>query len=189
MVHEDLSSAVHDTVVGDFGVLLKPNSVLTLGFAVQDFGSSKENVPAITRGGAALRLSDFFNLGLELNQAADSGAHFGVGAEFQLPEQYLDIGQITFRAGYYNADSLGQSFDNELKDLRMDRASGLSFGFGVFTSRAFGYGIALDYAFVPLRCLGDRGPDIAEGQILTINEFLNERVIDKARWGCYTQKA
>jgi hypothetical protein len=154
VVHEDLSNSVHDTAVGDFGVLLKPNSVLTLGFAVQNFGTSKENVPTTTRGGAALRLGDFFNLGLELNQASDSGARFGVGGEFMLPEQYLDIGQVTIRAGYYNADSLGQSFDGTLKDLHLDRAAGLCFGFGLFTSRAFGYGIALDYAYVPFGALG-----------------------------------
>ena len=154
VVHEDIASSVHDTVVGDLGVLLKPNSVLTLGFAMQNFGTNKENVPSTTRGGAALRLGDFFNIGLELNQAADSGSHFGVGGEFLLPEQYLDVGQVTFRAGYYNADSLGQSFDGMLKSLRLDRAAGISFGFGLFTSRAFGYGIALDYAYVPYGALG-----------------------------------
>ena len=154
LVHEDLASSVHDTVVGDFGVLLKPNSMLTLGFAVQNFGTNRENVPATTRGGAALRLGDFFNLGLELNQAADSGAHFGLGGEFLLPEQYIDVGQVTFRVGYYNADSLGQSFDGTLKSMRLDRTAGLSFGFGLFTSRAFGYGIALDYAYVPFGALG-----------------------------------
>jgi hypothetical protein len=154
VVHEDLASSEHDTLVGDAGVLLKPNSVLTFGFAVQNFGSNVQNVPSTTRGGAALRLGDFCNIGLELNQAADSGAHFGVGGEFLLPEQYLDVGQISFRAGYYNADSLGQSFNSTLKNLQLDRSAGLSFGFGLFTSRAFGYGIALDYAFVPYGALG-----------------------------------
>jgi hypothetical protein len=154
LVHEDLANSVHDTVVGDFGLLLKPNSTLTLGFAVQNFGTNKENVAAITRGGAALRLGDFFNLGLELNQASDYGARFGIGGEFLLPEQYLDVGQITFRMGYHTADNLGQSFDGTLKSLRMDRSAGLCFGFGLFTSRAFGYGIALDYAYVPFGALG-----------------------------------
>jgi hypothetical protein len=154
VVHEDLASEEHDTLVGDVGILLKPNSVLTLGFAVQNFGSSVSNVPSTTRGGAALRLGDFFNLGLELNQSADSGAHFGVGGEFLLPEQYLDVGQISFRVGYYNADSLGESYSNTLKDLQLDRSAGLSFGFGLFTSRAFGYGLTLDYAFVPFGALG-----------------------------------
>jgi hypothetical protein len=134
--------------------LFKPNSVLTLGFAVQNFGSNPGNVPSTTRGGAALRLGDFFNLGLELNQAQDSGAHFGVGGEFLRPEQYLDVGQVTFRAGYYNADSLGQSYNGTLKSLQLDRSSGLSFGFGLFTSRAFGYGVSIDYAFVPFGALG-----------------------------------
>jgi hypothetical protein len=154
VVHEDLASDTHDTLVGDFGVLLKPNSVLTLGFAVQNFGTSVSNVPSTTRGGAALRLGDFFNLGLELNQSADSGAHFGVGGEFLVPEQYLDVGQITFRLGYYNADSLGESYSGMLKTLQLDRSAGLSFGFGLFTSRAFGYGLTLDYAFVPFGALG-----------------------------------
>ncbi|HAM35542.1 MAG TPA: hypothetical protein DEB40_01920 [Elusimicrobia bacterium] len=154
VVHEDIASSVHDTVVGDMGVLYKPNGVLSLGFALQNIGASKENVPGVTRGGAALRLGDFFNLGLELNKAADSGTHIGLGGEFQLPEQYLDVGQVTFRMGYYNAESMGQNYDATIKDLRLDRASGLSFGFGVYTSRAFGYGIALDYAFVPFGALG-----------------------------------
>ncbi|MBI5239682.1 MAG: PorV/PorQ family protein [Elusimicrobia bacterium] len=154
VVHEDLANSVHDTVVGDFGLLLKPNSTLTLGFAVQNFGTNRENVPSTTRGGAALRLGDFFNLGLELSQASDSNAHFGVGGEFLLPEQYLDVGQVTFRMGYHNADSHGQSFDGTLKSLRLDRSSGLSFGFGLFTSRAFGYGIALDYAYMPFGAFG-----------------------------------
>ena len=78
----------------------------------------------------------------------------GIGAEFQVPEQYLELGQLTFRVGYYNADNQGQSFSDELKGLRLDRTSGLSFGFGLYTSQAFGYGLALDYAFVPFGALG-----------------------------------
>ena len=154
VVHEDIAGSVHDTLVGDVGVLLKPNSVLSLGFAVQNFGTNVSNVGSITRGGAAFRLGDFVSLAVELNKGADAGARVGLGGEFQLPEQYLDVGQVTLRMGYYNADSLGRSYDDSLKSLRMDRASGLSFGFGVYTSRAFGYGIALDYAFVPYGALG-----------------------------------
>ncbi len=154
VVHEDLAGSVQNSVVGDVGVLAKPNSVVTLGMAVQNFGAGRANVPATARGGGALHLGDFLNLGLEINKPADSAVHVGIGGEFVLPEQYLDVGQITFRAGWHTADSLGQSFDDTLKSLRMDRASGISFGFGVFTSRAFGYGISLDYAFVPYGALG-----------------------------------
>lgn len=154
VIHEDIAGASHDSMVGDFGALLKPNNTLSLGFAVQNFGTSIENVPSTTRGGAALRLNDFVTLSLELAKAADDGSRVGLGAEFQLPEQYLEVGQLTFRAGYYNQDGLGQSFNDTLKTFRMDRTSGLTFGFGLYTSQAFGYGLSLDYAFVPYGSLG-----------------------------------
>ena len=154
VVHEDLAGFVDNSVVGDVGLLAKPNSVVSLGLALRNFGAGMQNVPATVRGGGALHLGDFLNLGLEVNKAADSGVNVGIGAEFMLPEQYLDVGQITFRGGWRTADSLGQSYDSTLKDLSLDKASGVSFGFGVFTSRAFGYGISLDYAFVPYGALG-----------------------------------
>ena len=90
----------------------------------------------------------------ELSQATDSGATFALGGEFQMPEEYLDFGQLTMRIGYRNVDSYGQSFDGTLKALHVDQTSGVSFGFGVYTSRAFGYGLSLDYAFVPYGALG-----------------------------------
>lgn len=154
VVHEDIAGAVKDTVVGDVGVILKPNPTLSLGFAVQNFGSGASNVPRITRGGAGVRLGEFLTVGLELTKASDSGPRVGMGAEFQLPEEYLDVGQLALRIGYRNADSLGQSDDATLKSLRLDRASNLSFGFGMYTSQAFGYGVSLDYAFVPMGALG-----------------------------------
>ncbi|MBI2790019.1 MAG: hypothetical protein HYX59_15215 [Elusimicrobia bacterium] len=153
-VHEDIAGAVKDTVVGDVGVILKPNPTLSLGFAMQNFGSGSGNVPRITRGGAGLRLGDFVTVGLELSKASDSGARIGLGGEFQLPEEYLDVGQLAFRIGYRNSDYLGQSTDETLKSLRLDRANNLSFGFGMYTSQAFGYGVSLDYAFVPYGALG-----------------------------------
>jgi hypothetical protein len=154
VVHEDIAGAVKDTVVGDFGVILKPNPTLSLGFAMQNFGAGVVNVPKITRAGAGVRLGDFVTVGLELSKASDSGARLGFGGEFQLPEEYLDVGQLAFRVGYRNSDNLGQSDDETLKSLRMDRASNLSFGFGMYTSQAFGYGVSLDYAFVPYGALG-----------------------------------
>jgi len=154
VVHEDIAGAVKDTIVGDIGAILKPNPTLSLGFALQNFGSGAGNVARISRGGAAVRLGDFVTVALELSKASDSGARIGLGGEFQLPEEYLDVGQLTFRLGYRNADALGQSSDETLKSLRLERASNLSFGFGMYTSQAFGYGISLDYAFVPYGALG-----------------------------------
>jgi hypothetical protein len=154
IVHEDNGGNVHDTLVGDAGVLVKPNNVLSLGFALQNFGTSVNNVASITRGGAGFHLGDFVTLGLEVNKAADRGVHVGLGCEFQVPEEYLELGQLTFRVGYYNSDDLGQSYSSELQSLHLDRTTGLSFGFGLFTSQAFGYGLGIDYAFVPYGALG-----------------------------------
>ncbi len=154
VVHEDIAGSIKDTVVGDAGVILKPNPTLSLGFALQNFGAGTSNVARITRAGAGVRLGDFVTVGLELSKASDSGARVGLGGEFQLPEEYLDVGQLSFRLGYRNSDNLGQSTDETLKSLRMDRASNLSFGFGMYTSQAFGYGVSLDYAFVPMGALG-----------------------------------
>ena len=153
-IHEEIAGSAHDTLAGDFGAMLKPTNVLSLGFAVQNFGASSADVARITRGGAALRLNDFVTLSGELSKASDAGAQFAVGGEFQLPEEYLDFGQLTMRVGYKNVDSYGQSFGSELKALKVDQTSGISFGFGVYTSQAFGYGLALDYAFVPYGALG-----------------------------------
>lgn len=153
-VHEEIAGSVHDTLAGDFGAMLKPTNVLSLGFAVQNFGASAADVARVTRGGAALRLNDFVTVSGELSKATDSGAQIAIGGEFQFPEEYLDIGQLTLRVGYRNVDSYGQSFDGTLKSLKVDQTSGLTFGFGVYTSQAFGYGVSLDYAFVPYGALG-----------------------------------
>ncbi|MBI5623114.1 MAG: hypothetical protein HY924_04980 [Elusimicrobia bacterium] len=153
-IHDDVAGSVRDVVVGDVGVLIRPNNVLSLGGAVQNFGSDKANVATIGRVGAGLRLSDFVTLAFEVNKASDDTARIGVGGEFQLPEEYLEVGQVAVRVGYYNADHTGFSYNPTLQNLNLDRSTGLSFGLGVFTSRIFGYGLGLDWAFVPAGALG-----------------------------------
>lgn len=155
VVHENNAGTTHNTLVGDIGAIVKPNNILSLGFAVQNFGSNAQNVPSTVRGGAGVKVGEFLTVGLELNKAADSGARIGLGGEFQVPEDYLELGQLTFRVGYQTRDNLGQNLHSEeVKGLRLDRSSGLSFGFGLYTSQAFGYGLSLDYAFVPFGALG-----------------------------------
>ncbi|MBI5631036.1 MAG: hypothetical protein HY921_09145 [Elusimicrobia bacterium] len=153
-IHEDNAGTLHDTVVGDVGVLVKPSPTLSLGFAHQNFGSNAANVAKVTRLGAGFKMGDFFGLSLELNKASDAPYRIGIGGEFQVPEEYLELGQLAFRVGYYSSDSLGQSVSDQLKSLRLDRSSGLTFGFGLYTTQAFGYGVGLDYAFVPFGALG-----------------------------------
>ena len=153
-ISEYIAGSAHSTLAMDFGAILKPTSALSVGFAVQNFGASAADVARVTRAGAALRLNDFVTVSGELSEATDSGAQIAMGGEFQLPEEYLDFGQLTMRIGYRNVDGYGQSFDGTLKALRLDQTSGLSFGFGLYTSQAFGYGLSLDYAFVPYGALG-----------------------------------
>jgi hypothetical protein len=153
-ISEYIAGSAVNTLTMDFGAILKPTSALSLGFAVQNAGASTANVARTTRAGAALRLNDFVTFSGELSEASDTGATFAMGGEFQLPEEYLDFGQLTMRIGYRSVDSYGQSFDGTLKALHVDQTSGISFGFGVYTSRAFGYGLSLDYAFVPYGALG-----------------------------------
>ncbi|MBI4371284.1 MAG: hypothetical protein HY552_03185 [Elusimicrobia bacterium] len=154
LIQENVAGSRHDSLAGDVGVLLKPSGVLSLGAALQNLGAGESNAPRIARGGAALRAGDFLTLSLEVSDATDAGTRVGLGGEFQLPEDYLDVGQLSLRVGYQNVEGYGQSFSSQLKTLRLDQASGLSFGIGVYTSQAFGYGLALDYAFVPYGALG-----------------------------------
>jgi hypothetical protein len=153
-ISEYIAGSEHSSLAADFGAILRPTNVLSLGFAVQNFGANSADVARVTRGGLALRLNDFMTVSGELSQATDTGAQIALGGEFQLPEEYLDFGQMTMRVGWKNADSYGQSFDGTLKFLRVDQTSGISFGLGVYTSQAFGYGLSLDYAFVPFGALG-----------------------------------
>ncbi|MFI5360661.1 MAG: hypothetical protein ACHQ49_01725 [Elusimicrobiota bacterium] len=153
-ISEYVAGTVVNTMALDFGAILKPTNSLSLGFSEQNFGANSSAVARTTRGGAALRLSDFMTLSGEISEATDSGAQFAIGGEFQLPEEYLDFGQLTMRVGYKTVNSYGQSFSSTLKTLHMDQTSGMSFGFGVYTSQAFGYGLSLDYAFVPYGALG-----------------------------------
>ena len=153
-ISEYIAGSQVSTLAADFGAIFKPTNVLSLGFAVQNFGASTVAVARTIRGGAAVRLNDFVSLSGELSQASDTGAQMAVGGEFQLPEEYLDYGQLTMRIGYKNVDSYGQSFNGTLKNFHLDQSSGFSFGFGVYTSQAFGYGLSLDYAFVPYGALG-----------------------------------
>lgn len=154
VIHEDNAGYQNDALVGDLGILMKPNNVITVGFSMQNIGTSKENAAQVNRGGASFQLGDFIIFAVEVNKASDDDTRVGFGMELLLPEEYLDVGQVTLRGGYYTAEDLGQSFEEDLKKIKLERTNGFSFGFGLFTSRAFGYGLALDYAFVPAGSLG-----------------------------------
>lgn len=153
-IHEEIVGDSHNSVAVDAGAIFHATNALAFGFALQNFGPSTADVAHTVRGGAAWRINDFLTASGELRNASDTGTTFSIGGEFQLPEEYLDIGQLSLRVGYQTVDSYGQSFSSTLHDLYLDQSSGFSFGFGLYTSEAFGYGLSLDYAFVPYGALG-----------------------------------
>lgn len=152
-ISENNAGTKHNSAVGDVGALLKPTSRLSLGLAVQNFGASGD-VASTTRGGLAYRLGEFVLGSLEISKDSDNQARAGLGVEFLIPEEYAQLGQAAFRVGYFTADNQGESTSSFLKSIKLHRSAGLSLGVGIFTSQAFGYGVGLDYAFVPMGALG-----------------------------------
>jgi hypothetical protein len=154
-VHEDNDGTIHDTIVGDFGALMKPNSYVTFGFSAQNVGAGTSRVASIVRGGASIRLMELLTLSLELSDASDTSARLGFGGEFMLPEDLLQVGQVYLRAGYYSTDDLGSVLEDDRSQFYpLVGSPKLSFGIGIFTAQAFGYGIAFDYSLVSYGALG-----------------------------------
>ena len=154
-VLEDNAGTRRSSVVGDFGLLLKPNQTWSFGLATQNLGSDPSRVSRVTRGGVGVRLLELLQLSMELNKYSDSKARIGLGGEFTLPEDLLEVGQIAVRVGYYNTDNQGIQLESDRHALfPLVGAQGLSFGIGLYSTQAFGYGIGLDYALVPMGALG-----------------------------------
>lgn len=155
VVHENNDGTIQDNIVGDFGALMKPNSFVTFGFASQNMGTGSSEVVQITRGGAAFQFFGVMTASMELQKTSDGPPRLAVGVEFTLPEDLLQVGQIHFRAGFRGTDDLGQLLEDDRNFLYpLVGSPKLSFGIGVYTAQAFGYGIAFDYAIMSLGALG-----------------------------------
>lgn len=154
VAHEDNAGTIHNVMAGDFGALLKPNSYITFGFASQNFGAGNR-IAKVTRGGAAIKSFDLLTTSLELSKAADGPVRLGMGGEFMLPEDMLQVGQIFMRVGYYSADDLGQTLEEDRSFMYpLVGSPKLSFGLGLYTAQAFGYGMSFDYSLVSYGALG-----------------------------------
>lgn len=154
VVHQDYNGDIQDSLVGDAGILIKPKDWLTLGASYQNFGASQYVVGSTARVGFAIVPNDFFKLSFEVHQFAGDIPRPGVGAEFTVPEEYLEIGQLAFRAGYFSADNYSSVTTPNSPAINLNAVSGISLGLGFYTSAAFGYGMGVDYAFVPMGALG-----------------------------------
>lgn len=153
-VREDNAGTSYQNIVGDVGVLFKPNPRFSLGGALQNFFGNKASVVQTERVGAAFSPNSFFTFSGEVSKDSDNSARPGLGIEFTLPQEVLEVGSFSLRVGFFNQDNPGQSFDESLKKLGLDHASGVSFGCGLYSSHILGYGLGLDYSFVPYGALG-----------------------------------
>ena len=154
-VYEDNAGSVHDVVVGDVGALLKPNSYISFGFAEQNLGASTSRIARITRVGASMRVMGLLTPAMEITNESDGPTRLGLGAEFLMPEELLQVGQIYLRIGYRSTDDLGQALERDRSLMYpLVGSPKLSFGLGLFTTQAFGYGLSFDYALVSYGALG-----------------------------------
>lgn len=155
VAHEDNAGTIHNVMAGDFGALLKPNQYISFGFSSQNFGAGTARIAPVTRGGAAVRMFDLLTTSMEVSKGADGPVRLGMGAEFMLPEDMIQVGQIYLRMGYYSADDLGQVLQQDRSFLYpLIGSPKLSFGLGMFTAQAFGYGVNFDYSLVSYGSLG-----------------------------------
>lgn len=142
-------------MVGDFGAIFRPNAAASFAFASQNFGGSADRVGKITRLGAALRAFELLQIGLEFSKPSDNDWRLGLGGEMTLPEELLSVGQAALRMGYYTTGDQGTILKSRRPMLYpLVGTQGLSFGIGLFSSQAFGYGVGFDYTIVPLGALG-----------------------------------
>ena len=153
-ISENNDGDEYTNLVFDFGAKLRMGRILSLGWAMQNVGNSDE-VVQVTRYGAAVNLTSYVTVSGELEQPTDNRRRLGMGLEIHLPEELLQVGRFSLRLGYYDSDDHGKNYDDDfLKRFSLDQTSKVSFGFGLYTSEVFGYGVGLDYAMVPYGALG-----------------------------------
>jgi hypothetical protein len=153
-IFENVDGTNHNTMAADFGAMLRPNSFVTFGFSTQNFGPGTDRIATVTRGGAAFTFG-LLTASMEVNKASDGPVRVGIGGEFLLPEDLLQVGQVYLRAGIHSADDLGEvlSGDRHLIYPLVGPPS-LSYGVGIFSAQAFGYGLQFDYTLISMGALG-----------------------------------
>ncbi len=154
-VVEDNYTKEYKNLVFDVGSTLRLGRKLSLGWAAQNLSGKKHQVVKVNRLGAAFAFNPFLTLALEQKSYSDRKGKLGGGVELSLPEEFLQVGRVSLRAGYTPADNTGKNMDDKtLESLGMTETSGWAFGFGIYSAQALGYGMGLDYTFVPYGALG-----------------------------------
>ncbi|HBB66148.1 MAG: hypothetical protein A2X28_04355 [Elusimicrobia bacterium GWA2_56_46] len=154
-VMEDNYTEKYNNLVFDGGVVLKVGRKLSLGWSGANFSGKKDQVVRIQRLGLAYSPNPFITALLESKSYSDRRTQPGGGVEFNLPEEVIQVGRVSVRTGYTGADDYGKNYDDKTLDtLGLSKTSGWSFGIGIYTAQAMGYGMSLDYTMVPYGALG-----------------------------------
>ncbi len=154
-VMEDNSAATYRNLVFDMGAILHLGRKLSLGWAGQNFSGKKSQVVKVQRLGGAFAFNPFFTVVLEQKTYSDSSGHLGGGVELSLPEEVLQVGRVSLRAGYSPSNSHGKNMtDKTIDTLGMNDLSGWAFGVGLYSAQALGYGMGFDYTLAPYGALG-----------------------------------
>ncbi|MCR4819593.1 MAG: hypothetical protein K5838_00540 [Elusimicrobiales bacterium] len=153
-VLEDNYVKEYKNVVFDAGAILRIGRRLSLGLSSLNMSGGKEIVQ-LQRAGASLRFNSYITVNVEHKSYSDRDSIIASGVEVSLPEELLQVGKVSLRAGYSPSDDLGKNRDDKTLDtLGMQEMAGWSFGLGLYSAQALGYGVGLDYTFVPSGALG-----------------------------------
>lgn len=154
-VMEDNYTKEYKNLVFDFGAILRLGRKLSLGWSGHNMSGKKKQVVKVTRVGGAFAFNPFVTLLLEQKTYSDRKGRLGGGLELSLPEELLQVGRVSLRAGYSPADNYGKNMtDKTLDSLGMNETSGFSFGVGLYSAQALGYGMGFDYTLAPYGSLG-----------------------------------
>jgi len=157
-VLEDNYTTEYKNLVFDMGAVLRIGRKLSFGWAGQNMSGKKGQVVKVNRLGGAWAFNPFVTLALEQKTYSDRKGRLGGGMEFNLPEELLQVGRVSLRAGYTPSDNYGKNTDDStLKQLGMTATYGWSFGVGIYSAQALGYGMGLDYSMSPYGALGKAG--------------------------------
>ncbi|MBU4205220.1 hypothetical protein KKH26_03555 [Patescibacteria group bacterium] len=153
-VTEDNYDKKYNNTVFDMGAMIKLGRKLIFGWSGQNFGDQSK-VIQIQRFGLSLNLNPFMTILAENKSYSDTKSKTGVGFEFNLPEEILQVGKVSLRIGYTPMDDHGENMESGILDrFGLTDKHGVSFGFGIYSLQSLGYGFGLDYSMVPYGALG-----------------------------------
>lgn len=157
-IWENNYTAKYHNTVFDGGVILKVGRKLSLGWSGANFSSKADEVVKINRLGLAVAFNPFITTLVESKAYSDRKAAIGGGVELSLPEEVLQVGRASLRTGYVQfngADNYGRNYTDKTMDtLGLSMAYGWTFGVGIYSAQALGFGMSLDYTMVPYGALG-----------------------------------